>query len=308
MPVATVAGVTLLRIATRESRLALWQANHVRERLIAIDPSMRVELLGMTTRGDQILDRPLAEIGGKGLFTKELEIALLDGRADLAVHSMKDVPMELLEGFKIAAVMLREDPCDALVSLHHESLETLPQRAIVGTSSLRRAAQLRELRPDLEIRALRGNLDTRLARLDAGGFDAIVLAAAGLKRLGLGARIRQSIPASTMIPSPGQGALALEIRLGDALTAARVAALDDRPTRLAVEAERTVSRCLGGNCRTPLGAHAQFGPDDRLRLSAILADDQGRITRVSEQATVATAHEAVALGEMVAAKLAAAPG
>ena len=296
-----------LRIATRESRLALWQANHVRDRLAGLDPKMPVSLVGMTTRGDQILDRPLSEIGGKGLFTKELEVALLEGRADLAVHSMKDVPMDLPDGFEIAAVMSREDPCDALVSPHHESLDALPTGAIVGTSSLRRAAQLRALRPDLDVRPLRGNLDTRLARLDAGDFDAIVLACAGLRRLGLANRIRQAIPASTMVPSPGQGALALEIRLGDSGTARRLEALDDRVTRLAVEAERAVSRRLGGNCRTPLGAHAVFGAADTLHLRAILANDRGGIASVTEEASIRTPLEARALGERVAAQLAAAP-
>ncbi len=293
-----------LRIATRESRLALWQAHHVRDRLLAVDPDCAVELLGMTTRGDQILDRPLSEIGGKGPFTKELEVAMLDGRADLAVHSLKDVPMELPDGFEIAAFLVREDPRDALVSPRYASFDALPHGAVVGTSSLRRAAQLRALRPDLDVQPLRGNLDTRLAKLDAGGYDAIVLAAAGLKRLGLSERIRESLPTERMVPSPGQGALALEIRAGDDASARRIGVLDDRATRLAVQAERAVSRRLGGNCRTPLGAHAVFGADDELLLDGVLADAEGRLARASERARVDTDADAIALGERVAARLA----
>ncbi|MGE0311394.1 MAG: hydroxymethylbilane synthase [Lautropia sp.] len=305
-PVGPPAG--RLRIATRESRLALWQAHHVRDRLLGLDGARAVDLLGMTTRGDQILDRPLAEIGGKGLFTKELETALLDGRADLAVHSLKDVPMDLPDAFEIAAILVREDPRDALVSPRHESLDALPTGAVVGTSSLRRAAQLRALRPDLDVQPLRGNLDTRLAKLDAGGYDAIVLAAAGLKRLGLAARIRAPIPADRMLPSPGQGALALEIRAGDVETGRQLQPLDDRDTRLAVQAERAVSRMLGGNCRTPLGAHAVFDTAGDLRLDGILADAGGRLAHASETARVATDAEAIALGERVAARLASAIG
>ena len=193
-----------LRIATRESRLALWQANHVAELLRARHPAAGVALLGMTTRGDQILDRPLAEIGGKGLFTKELEVALFDGRAELAVHSLKDVPMDLPEGFDLAAVMTRADARDAFVSTRYASLDELPPDAVVGTSSLRRAAQLQARHPGFRIQPLRGNLDTRLGKLDAGQYDAIVLAAAGLTRLGLADRIRQYLPLDEMLPAPGQ--------------------------------------------------------------------------------------------------------
>jgi hydroxymethylbilane synthase len=202
--------MSILTIATRESRLALWQAEHVRDLLIGL--GHQVSLLGMTTRGDQILDRSLSKVGGKGLFVKELEVALEEGRANLAVHSLKDVPMELPEGFQLACVMAREDPHDALVSNRYASLAELPSGAVVGTSSLRRMALLRALRPDLRIEPLRGNLDTRLRKLDDGGFDAIVLAAAGLKRLGLAERIRASFNPDAMLPAAGQGALGIEVR------------------------------------------------------------------------------------------------
>lgn len=267
-----------LVIATRESRLALWQAHHVRDRLRELYPACDVQLLGMTTMGDQVLDRSLNEIGGKGLFTKELEVALADGRADLAVHSLKDVPMELPEGFELAAVMRREDPRDAFVSPHHASLDALPQGARVGTSSLRRAAQLSERRPDLQILPLRGNLDTRLRKLDAGDYDAIVLAAAGLKRLGLADRIRDVMPPSTSLPAPGQGALGIEILSGRRDVRAWLAPLVDRRTWLEVTAERSVSRALGGSCRIPLAAYAVVQPDGLLKLDALLATD-GRVRR-----------------------------
>jgi len=245
-------------IATRESRLALWQAEHVRS-LLRQRFGTAVGLLGMTTRGDQILDRTLSKVGGKGLFVKELENALAEGRAHLAVHSLKDVPMDLPEGFELVAVLEREDPRDAFVSPQHASLDDLPQGARVGTSSLRRVVQLLAARPDLRIEPLRGNLDTRLRKLDAGEHDAIVLAAAGLKRLGLEARIRGLFEPARMIPCAGQGALAIEIRseLGSRLRE-QLAALAHRPTWLAVEAERAVSRALGGSCSMPLAAYAQW--------------------------------------------------
>ena len=293
-----------LRIATRESRLALWQANHVAERLKAQYPGCAVSLVGMTTRGDQIQDRPLSEIGGKGLFTKELELALLDRSAELAVHSLKDVPMELPDAFELACVLERADPRDALVSNHHADLEQMPAGAVVGTSSLRRAAQLRERFPSLRIEPLRGNLDTRLAKLDAGRYDAIVLAAAGLKRLGLAARIRQVMPPDLLLPAPGQGVLGIEIRkdLGEVRDA--LAFLDHRATLLAVSAERAVSRQLGGNCRTPLGAYAHLLPDGRLRIDALLADEDGNIRRAGLQEQVANADQARLLGERAASLLA----
>jgi hydroxymethylbilane synthase len=256
-------------IATRESRLALWQAHHV-QALLRDRFALAVDLLGMTTQGDQILDRALSKVGGKGLFVKELETALEEGRAHLAVHSLKDVPMDLPDGFELAAVMAREDPRDALVSPHHASLDALPHGARVGTSSLRRVVQLRDRRPDLVIEPLRGNLDTRLRKLDEGQYDAIVLAAAGLKRLGLADRIRALFDVDAMIPCAGQGALGLEIRT-DAPESLRapLRALVDRPTLLAVTAERAVSRALGGSCSMPLAAHARWD-GGRLRLTAAL--------------------------------------
>lgn len=264
-----------LVIATRESRLALWQAHHVRDRLLALYPDCVVDLLGMTTTGDQVLDRSLNEIGGKGLFTKELEVALLEGRADLAVHSLKDVPMSLPDGFELAAVMEREDPRDAFVSVRFSSLAQLPEGARIGTSSLRRAAQLSQQRPDLQVLPLRGNLDTRLGKLDRGEYDAIVLAAAGLKRLGLGERIRELMPTDASLPAPGQGALGIEILSGRPDLQAWLAPLSHPRTWLEVTAERSVSRALGGSCRIPLAAFAVVQADGRLQLDALLAGDAG---------------------------------
>jgi hydroxymethylbilane synthase len=257
-------------IATRESRLAMWQAEHVRDALQSRF-GLAVELLGMTTRGDQILDRALSKVGGKGLFVKELEAALEDGRAHLAVHSLKDVPMDLPPGFVLAAVWEREDPRDAFVSGRYENLAALPQGAVVGTSSLRRVVQLLKDRPDLTIEPLRGNLDTRLRKLDEGGFDAIVLAAAGLKRLGLGARIRSLFEPAQMIPAAGQGALGIEVREDNHALRATLAQTIHRPTFLAAHAERAVSRALGGSCSMPLAAHAVWH-GDTLRLDAALGD------------------------------------
>ena len=255
-------------IATRESRLALWQAHHVRD-LLSERFGWSIELMGMTTRGDQILDRTLSKVGGKGLFVKELEVALENGGAHLAVHSLKDVPMVLPEGFALAAVLEREDPRDALVSPRWESIEALPQGACVGTSSLRRQVQLKALRPDLRIEPLRGNLDTRLRKLDEGQYDAIVLAAAGLVRLGLGDRIRARLDTGTMLPAAGQGALGIEIRTTSEALHASLATLVHTPTWLAVHAERAVSRTLGGSCSMPLAAFADW-QGDRLRLRARL--------------------------------------
>ena len=259
-----------LLIATRESRLALWQAEHVRA-LLADRFGLAVGLLGMTTRGDQILDRALSKVGGKGLFVKELEQALADGRAHLAVHSLKDVPMALPDGFELAAVLAREDPRDAWVSNRFDSLAALPPGAVVGTSSLRRVVQLLALRPDLRIEPLRGNLDTRLRKLDEGGFDAIVLAAAGLKRLGLGQRIRCCFEPADMLPAAGQGALGIEVRSDASQLRSLLAELIDPATWLAVHAERAVSRALGGSCSLPLAAYAQW-QGDLLVLDAALGD------------------------------------
>ncbi len=258
-------------IATRESPLALWQAEHVRGLLTTQHAGLQVELLGMTTLGDRILDRPLSKEGGKGLFVKELELALLDGRAHLAVHSLKDVPMHLEREFALAAVLVREDPRDCIISNRYATLEDMPAGARIGTSSLRRELMLRARFPHLAIHAVRGNVGTRLAKLDSGQFDALVLAAAGLKRLGFADRIRQVIPASVSLPAPGQGALAIEIRSEDASTAALLAPFDDAPTRAATTAERGVSRGLGGSCQVPLAAFAEV-EGDTLRLRALVGD------------------------------------
>jgi hydroxymethylbilane synthase len=293
-----------LVIATRESRLALWQAEHVRD-LLRDRLGVAVELLGMTTRGDQILDVTLSKVGGKGLFVKELETALADGRAQLAVHSLKDVPMELPPGFVLAAVLAREDPRDAFVSRRFESLQALPAGAVVGTSSLRREVQLRALRPDLVIEPLRGNLDTRLRKLDEGAYDAIVLAAAGLKRLGLEGRIRALFEPQAMLPAAGQGALGIEVRDDATALRGRLALLVDTPTWLAVHAERAVSRALGGSCSVPLGAHARF-EGAQLCVDALLGDpDRGRrpLLRAQVRGAVDDAGAADALGEQAARQL-----
>ena len=234
----------------------MWQALHVQSRLQGLYPGAGIEILGMTTRGDQILDRPLAEIGGKGLFIKELEVAMQEGRAHLAVHSMKDVPMVMPDGFVLAAISARENPCDAFISNTYSGLDELPPGAVVGTSSLRREAVLRARYPQLVIKALRGNLDTRLKKLDAGEYDAIILAAAGLIRLGLKDRIKAMLTPEQSLPAPGQGALGIEVLAGDATMAAVVAPLNDATTAHCVKAERALSRALGGSCQVPLGGYA----------------------------------------------------
>ncbi|WP_427915273.1 hydroxymethylbilane synthase [Ramlibacter sp. MMS24-I3-19] len=297
-----VDSVSKIIIATRESRLALWQAEHVQALLTA--QGHQVSLLGMTTRGDQILDRSLSKVGGKGLFVKELEIALEEGRADLAVHSLKDVPMDLPDGFSLACVMEREDPRDALVSPKYASIDELPQGAIVGTSSLRRVVLLRALRPDLRIEPLRGNLDTRLRKLDEGHYDAIVLAAAGLKRLGLAQRIRQVFEPTRMLPAAGQGALGIEVRTDRDDLLQALAPLAHHATWLAVAAERAVSRALGGSCSMPLAAHATV-QGEVLRLDGAWGDPERATPLVRAQAsgTVGSLEEASALGTEVAAQL-----
>jgi hydroxymethylbilane synthase len=292
-----------LTIATRESRLALWQAEHV-QALLQAAWGASVGLLGMTTRGDQILDVSLSKVGGKGLFVKELETALMEGRADLAVHSLKDVPMDLPEGFTLAAVLTREDPRDAWVSPRHDWRD-LPEGAVVGTSSLRRLVQLRALRPDLDVQPLRGNLDTRLRKLDEGQYDGIVLAAAGLKRLGLAARIRGEFGVDELLPCAGQGALGIEVRSDRTELVQRLGALSHAPTWLATHAERAVSRALGGSCSVPLAAHAVWdGP--ALQLRALLGDPrqpQAPLLRAAHSAAVTSVAEAQALGAQVAAAL-----
>jgi hydroxymethylbilane synthase len=256
-------------IATRQSPLALWQAEHVQSILRGL--GAQVELLGMTTRGDQILDRTLSKVGGKGLFVKELEVALLDGRADLAVHSLKDVPMELGPEFELAAVMKREDPRDCFVSSSYASLEEMPAGARVGTASLRRELMLRARFPAFSVHAIRGNVGTRLAKLDRGEFDALVMATAGLKRLGLAERIRQIIPTDVSLPAPGQGALGIEVLRTHTGARALLAPLNDAATRAATAAERGVSRGLGGSCQMPLAAYAEVQGGE-LRLRALVGN------------------------------------
>ena len=291
-----------LIIATRRSALALWQAEHVRDRLVAIYPQCAVELLGLTTQGDRTLDRSLADIGGKGLFIKELEQAMADGRADLAVHSLKDVPMEMPHGFVLAAIMAREDPRDAFVSLRYRSLTELPAGSSVGTSSLRREAQLRERYPELRGEPLRGNVNTRLHRLDQGNHAAVILAAAGLKRLGFADRIAALLDPAESLPAIGQGALALECRAdrGDVIDA--LARLADRESALATSAERAFGLALAGDCRTPLAAYA-MQRDGELWLRALIASRDGRrVLRGERAGRCAGLDDARALGEALGAE------
>ena len=291
-----------LVIATRKSALALWQAEHVRERLRALYPDCVVELLGLTTQGDRTLDQPLAEIGGKGLFIKELEQAMADGRADLAAHSLKDVPMDIPQGFTLAAIMAREDPRDAFVSLNYRSLDELPEASSVGTSSLRREAQLRERYPKLRVEPLRGNVNTRLHRLDQGNHAAIVLAAAGLKRLGFADRIAAMLDPEESLPAIGQGALALECRADRHDVIAALATLADSSTTLATTAERAFGRTLAGDCRTPLAAYA-MERDGALWLRALIASRDGKQVLRGERAVrVADTEQARALGEALGAE------
>lgn len=292
-----------LTIATRESALALWQAHHIKGRLVGLYPHTSVDLLGLTTQGDRAIDRPLAEIGGKGLFIKELEVAMSEGRADLAVHSLKDVPGELPEGFALAAIAAREDPRDALVSNRYTTLASLPPGAIVGTSSLRREAQLRERFPKLVVQPLRGNVNTRLRKLDEGQYDAIILAAAGLKRLGLGERIVDMIDPSDSLPAPGQGALALECRSDRPDIVATLVPLEDPATTLATASERAFSRALSGSCRTPLAAYAEW-QEGTLWLRGLIASQDGReVLREEREANIVDSDGAEALGIELAAEL-----
>ena len=291
-----------LVIATRESRLALWQAEHVKALLE--QRGHEVSLLGMTTKGDQILDRSLSKVGGKGLFVKELEVALEQGHADLAVHSLKDVPMDLPEGFALACVMEREDPRDAFVSNRYAAFADLPQGAVVGTSSLRRVVLLRAQRPDLTIEPLRGNLDTRLRKLDDGQYDAIVLAAAGLKRLGLAQRIRQVFEPEQMLPAAGQGALGIEVRANRQDLLEILAPFAHQTTWLAVAAERAVSRAMGGSCSMPLAAYATLA-GEYLQLRAAWGDPDGNaaLVRAQSAAPIADLTRAAELGTGVADQL-----
>ncbi|MEO6966938.1 MAG: hydroxymethylbilane synthase [Rhodanobacteraceae bacterium] len=293
----------LLRIATRKSPLALWQAGHVAAQLRVAHAGLGVELVPLSTRGDEVLDRSLNDIGGKGLFLKELEIAMAEGEADIAVHSLKDMPAHLEQGFAIGAVLARADCADAWISNDFAAIDELPRGARVGTSSLRRAAQLRNLRPDLDIADLRGNVGTRLAKLDAGDYCAIVLAAAGLQRLGLQRRVRARLAPPQWLPAPGQGAIAVEMRADDRLVAALLAPLDAADTRRTTSAERALNAALGGDCTMPLGAWCEID-HDALHLHGLLGDARdGRLVR-------ADAHGADpdALGVEVARKLRAAGG
>jgi hydroxymethylbilane synthase len=264
-----------LVIATRKSRLALWQAEHVKERLEALDPGLAVDLLPMSTRGDEVLDRSLEKVGGKGLFVKELETAIAEGRADLAVHSMKDVPADLPPGFMLAAITSREDPRDAFVSNRYATPAALPPRAVLGTSSLRRAAQMSERYPSLEIKLLRGNVETRLSKLDRGEYDAIVLAVAGLVRLGLAARIGSRLSLEDSLPAPGQGALGIECLAERDDVIQALGRLADPDTAACVRAERAVSRALGGSCTLPLAAFAVM-EGGAITLRALVASPDGR--------------------------------
>ena len=287
-------------IASRKSRLALWQSEHVRDRLVQAHPGVAVEILALSTRGDEILDRSLAKIGGKGLFVKELEAALEGGRADIAVHSAKDVPVALAAGFELAAILAREDPRDAFVSNVHAGFAELPRGAIVGTSSLRREAQLRSRYPGLDVRPLRGNVETRLAKLDRGDYAAIVLAVAGLKRLGLGARVRAVIDPDVSLPAVGQGALAIECRAGRGDVRELLMPLHDPMTAACVHAERAVSRALGGSCQVPLGAYGEISAGV-LRLRGIVASPDG--TRVVRGEVRGDPQAPEAAGEALAAEL-----
>jgi hydroxymethylbilane synthase len=296
---ATSAG-SVLRIATRKSPLALWQAEHVATLLRGAHAGLEVELKPMSTQGDRIQDRSLAAIGGKGLFIKELEVALAEGRADIAVHSMKDVPAEMPQGFLIAAFLARADPRDALLCRRGSTLADLPAGAKLGTSSLRRSAQILAARPDISIEPLRGNVDTRLSRLENGALDAIVLACAGLIRLGLESRITTRLGAGTMLPAVGQGAIGIECRSEDTRTRALVAALDHAATRTALAAERTFARTLGGSCQSPIAALARIEAD-RLTLQGLVAEPDGsRLLRDSVSGSCTQAEE---LGEELARRL-----
>jgi hydroxymethylbilane synthase len=302
---ASILPPTKLVIASRESRLAMWQAKHVQALLIGLYPQCKVSILGMTTRGDQILDKSLSKIGGKGLFIKELETALLEGRADLAVHSLKDVPMEMPDGFELTAILEREDPRDAFVSNQYDSLKQMPVGAKVGTSSLRRESQIRKKFPHLNIVPLRGNLDTRLAKLDRGEFDAMILAVAGLTRLELSSRIKAKIAPEDSLPAAGQGALGIEILSQHVDIAGWLAPLRDVLATYQVTAERQVSRRLGGSCEIPIAAYATWDSyQTRLHLRALVANMDGtQVIEAKADATVTDFSQAMDLGNFVANQL-----
>ncbi|CBL43683.1 Porphobilinogen deaminase [gamma proteobacterium HdN1] len=286
-----------IRIATRESALALWQAEHVRACLLAAHPGLDVEIIGMTTKGDKILDTPLAKIGGKGLFVKELEVAMLEGIADIAVHSMKDVPVDFPEGLGLSVILEREDPRDAFVSNQYDTLDQLPLGARVGTCSLRRQTQLRARRPDIEILELRGNVNSRLAKLDAGQFDAILLAAAGLKRLGFHERIRATLDPAASLPAVGQGAIGIECRTDDARTLALLAPLNHPDTHTCVSAERAMNHRLQGGCQVPIAGYAELHGDQLYMRGLVGEPDGSRILRAEIRGARA---DAAALGAALA--------
>ena len=289
-----------LRIATRKSPLAMWQAEHVAARLLEAHPGLEVELVTFTTQGDKILDTPLAKIGGKGLFVKELERAMLDGDADIAVHSMKDVPVDLPTGLYLPVIMQREDPRDAFVSNDYKDFNDLPQGARLGTSSLRRQCQLKEARPDLEILDLRGNVNTRLAKLDAGDYDAIILACAGLKRLGFDDRIRASMSPEVSLPAIGQGAIGIECRNDDANTNNLIAVLDDAETHICVDAERAMNARLGGGCQVPIAGFAEL-KDEQLQLRGLVGRVDG--SEILRSAIFGKPNEAASMGTALAEEL-----
>ena len=289
-----------LKIATRKSPLAMWQAEHAAAILSRLHPGLRVEIVGMTTRGDKILDAPLAKVGGKGLFVKELEQGMLEGIADIAVHSMKDVPVDFPPGLHLAVIMDREDPLDAFVSNRYERLDDLPDGACVGTSSLRRQCQLAARRPDLRIEPLRGNVNTRLRKLDDGEYDAIILAAAGLKRLGFAERIRAQIPAEDSLPAIGQGAIGIECRSDDDHVHALIEALNHPPTAQRVLAERAMNAKLQGGCQVPIAGHAVHEGDELHLRGLVGTPDGARVLRAEGRAPAA---DAEALGERIADEL-----
>jgi hydroxymethylbilane synthase len=297
-----VASITKLRIATRKSQLAMWQAEHVRDRLMAAHSGLEVELVPLSTRGDKITDTPLSKIGGKALFVKELEEAMLDGRADIAVHSMKDVPMHFPEGLGLSIILEGADPTDAFVSNHYRSLDELPEGARIGTASLRRGLQMREARPDLSILNLRGNVQTRLGKLDSGEFEAIILATSGLKRLGLDDRITQAMPPEICLPACGQGALGIECRLHDPELIALLAPLDDADTATRVRAERAMNTRLEGGCQVPIAGHAVLDLDNEtMWLRGLVGNPEG--TEVLRAEGHGSMHEPEALGIRIAEEL-----
>lgn len=281
----------IIRIATRKSPLALWQAEHVAARLKLAFPEIKTELVTMVTKGDKILDAPLAKVGGKGLFVKELEQGMLEGIADIAVHSMKDVPVEFPQGLHLAVILEREDPTDAFVSNRYQSLDDLPADAKIGTSSLRRQCQIKEKFPNAEILSLRGNVNTRLAKLDAGEFDAIILASAGLKRLGMANRITQSLPTRVSLPAMGQGAIGIECRIDDAEVNQLLQVLHHEATNICVSAERAMNRRLNGGCQVPIGGFAQLDGENLFMRGLVGSPDGSVIYRAERNGTIQQAQE-----------------